>query len=131
MVPFSRQVLCVHHPLQCIDADTYRSGNTRVGGPGDPSSDTCEDQSSGNREPHLHREPTEQRAAAGAIAGLGCLPQRRGGGDNSGRTDSLRGALELVRDRSQVRKIAGARGPVDLPFRINCCFTESPHAVSA
>ena len=76
--------------------------------------------------PHLHREPTEQRAAACAIAGLGCLLQRRGGGANSGRTDSLRGALELVRDRSQFRKIAGARGRVDLPFRINCCFAESP-----
>ena len=98
MVPFSRQVLCVHHRLQWIDADTYRSGNTRVGGPGDPSSDTCEDQSSGNPEPHLHREPTEQRAAAGAIAGLGCLLQRRGAEWRNLATDKIKVAhpIEVV-----------------------------------
>src|SRR5262249_20777425 len=49
---------------------------------------------------------------------------RGGGGANPGRTDRLRGALELVRDRGQLRKVASARGNVDLPLRLNCCFTE-------
>jgi hypothetical protein len=36
--------------LQWVDPDTYRGGNTRLRGRGDPSSDAGEDQSSGNGE---------------------------------------------------------------------------------
>jgi hypothetical protein len=42
----------------------------------------------------LHRERTEQVAAACAVAGLARLLQRGGGGANASRTDRLRGALE-------------------------------------
>jgi hypothetical protein len=73
----------------------------------------------------LHREWTEQVAAACAIAGLARLLQRGGGGAAS-RADRLRSALELVRDRGQFRKVASAQGKVDLPLCLNCCFTELP-----
>ena len=72
----------------------------------------------------LYRERAEQVTAACAVAGFARLLQRGGGGANAGRTDRLRGALELVRDRSQLHKIASARGNVDLPLCLNCCFTE-------
>src|SRR4029450_10972162 len=74
----------------------------------------------------LHRQRAEQVAAACAVAGLARLLQRRSGGATASRTDRLRGTLELVRDRGQLRKVAGARGNVDLPLCLNCCFTEFP-----
>src|SRR6266478_8598506 len=45
LIPFNGQILCVHHHLQRIDPDNYRSGNTRLRGRGDPPSDASEDQS--------------------------------------------------------------------------------------
>src|SRR5215470_6884494 len=72
------------------------------------------------------RERTEQIAAACAVAGLASLLQRRGGGPNATRTDRLRGTLQLMRDRGQLRKVASARGNVDLSPSLDCCFTEFP-----
>src|SRR5262249_22629357 len=74
----------------------------------------------------LHRERTEQVAAACAVAGLARLLQRGGGAANANRTHRLRSALELVRDRRQLRKVASARGDIDLPLGLNCCFPEFP-----
>ena len=74
----------------------------------------------------MDRERTEQIAAACAVAGLARLLQRRGGGPNATRTDRLRGTLQLMRDRGQLRKVASARGDIDLSPSLDCCFTEFP-----
>ena len=74
----------------------------------------------------LHRERTEQVTAVYPVADLARLLEGRGGGANAGCTDRLRGAPELVRCHGQCRKVAGARGSVDLPFHLDCRVTEFP-----
>src|SRR5262249_56743950 len=73
-----------------------------------------------------HGGGTERAVRAAALAALARLLQRGGGGANASRTHRLRGALELVRDRGQLRNVASARGNVDIPLCLNCCFTEFP-----
>src|SRR6516165_8157611 len=60
------------------------------------------------------------------VAGLARPFKRCCCGADASRTDCLRGALELVRGSGHLRKIAGARGNVDLPLCLYCCFAEFP-----
>src|SRR5262245_55674612 len=74
----------------------------------------------------LHRERTEQVTAVYPVADLARLLEGSGSSPNASRTDRLRGAPQLVRCQGQCRKVAGARGNIDLPFHLDCRFAEFP-----